>query len=266
MRRRQSTSDYLTPLSTTGLDRPKLGRDASSGTSPMRDRFGSLLGARRRDSGGKNVSVRRPMPRLTTIFPDQLTLGTPRRLSVSGIQQPLASPREAAPPPPRGRNGPGFDGVLGSGESWNMRRRGSETRPRIGGSATRDPGGQADEISEMRLKDGVNGVQESDRTDKPAILDKVTRTQSPQQDDGAFKRSKAGHAHGQNQTIDDSGQPHPSNVPSATMTSTESTAITQTQVPNVTGTTDLGAIEWSYLDTQRIVQGERLQISGGLDF
>jgi len=118
----------------------------------------------------------------------------------------------------------------------------------------------------MRLKDGVNGVQGSDRTDKPAILDKVPRTQSPQQDDGAFKRSEAGHAHGQNQLIDDSGQPHPSNVPSATMASTESTATTQSQVPNVTGTTDLGAIEWSYLDTQGIVQGEWLQFSGGLDF
>ena len=221
----------------------------------MRDRFGSLLGARRRDSGGKNDSARRPTPHLTTIFPEQLPLGTPRRLSVSGTQQPLASPRETAPQPPRGRNGLGFDGVLGSGESWNMRRRGSETRPRVGGSAMRDPGGQADEISEMRLKDGMNGVQGSDRTDKPAILDKVPRTQSPQQDDGAFKRSEAGHAHGRNQSIDDSGQPHPSNVSSATMTSTESTATTQSQVSGVTGTTDLGAIEWSYLDTQGIVQG-----------
>ena len=57
VRRRQSTSDYLTPLSTTGLDRPKLGRDGSSGTSPMRERFGSFLGARRRDSGGTDRSI-----------------------------------------------------------------------------------------------------------------------------------------------------------------------------------------------------------------
>jgi len=143
-----------------------------------------------------------------------------------------------------------------------MRRRGSETRPRIGGSAARDSGGtsgQADEIPEMKLKDEVNGVQGSDRVDKPAILDKAPITQSSpqrdQQDDGAFQRTEAGHAHSQNQLIDDSGHQHLLNVPSATMTSTGPTTTTQTQVLDVTGTTDLAAIEWSYLDTQRIVQG-----------
>jgi len=120
----------------------------------------------------------------------------------------------------------------------------------------------------MRSKEEVNGVQGSDRTDKPTILE-VSRAESPQrdqQDDGAFKRSEAGHAHGQNQSIDDSVQQHSSNVPSATMTSTDSPATTQSHVPNITGTTDLGAIEWSYLDTQGIVQGEWSPISGGLDF
>jgi len=57
VRRRQSTSDYLTPLSTTGLDRQKLSRDGSSGTSPMRERFGPFLGSRRRDSGGTHRSI-----------------------------------------------------------------------------------------------------------------------------------------------------------------------------------------------------------------
>ena len=197
-------------------------------------------------------------------FPlDQPMLGTPRKLSVSGLQQPLASPRDAVPPPPRGRNGPGFDGVLGSGEPWNMRRRGSETRPRIGGSAVRDSGGisrQVDEISEMKLKDEADAVRGSDRGDKPVILDKASITQSSsqrdQQDDGASQRTEAGHAHSQNQLIDDSGQKHLPNVPSTTMTSTEPTTITQNQVPGVTGATDLAAIEWSYLDTQGIVQGE----------
>lgn len=196
-------------------------------------------------------------------FPlDQPTLGTPRKLSVSGLQQPLASPRDAAPPPPRGRNGPGFDGVLGSGESWTMRRRGSETRPRPGGSAARDSGGaggQADEISEMKLRDEADGVQGPDRTDKLAILDNVLRTQSPQQrdrqDDGAFKRTEAGHAHSQNQLIDDSVQKHLSNVSSAVM-STKPTTTTQSPVSNVTGATDLAAVEWSYVDIQGIVQGE----------
>lgn len=230
----------------------------------MRERFGSLLGARRRDSGGKSEPVRTWLTsRLTTVSLDQPTLGAPRRLSVSGLQQSLGSPRDVAPPPPRGRNGPGFDGVLGSGEAWNMRRRGSETRPRIGGSAARDssgPGGQIDGTSEMRLRDEAEGIQGSDQADKPTILDKVPRTQSPpqrdQQDGGAFNRTEAGHAHSQNQLIDDSGKEHLSNVPSVTMTSTEPATSTQSQVSNVTGTTDLGAVEWSYLDTQGVVQGE----------
>ena len=199
----------------------------------MRERFGSLLGARRRDSGGTDDSIHvRRVPRLTTFLPDQLALGPPRKHSVSGLQQPLTSPRDAAPPPPRGRNGTGFDGVLGSGETWNMRRRGSETRARIGGSAVRDSSGasgQVDEISEMKLRDGADGVREFDRTDKPTILDEATMTQSPPQ------------------------QRHLSEVPLATMPRTEASATTP---PNVSGRTDLGSIEWSYLDTQGIVQGE----------
>ena len=205
-------------------------------------------------------------------FPlDQPTLGTPRKLSVSGIQQPLVSPRDAAPPTPRGRSGSGFDGVLGSGEPWSMRRRGSETRPRIGGSAARDSGGlngQVDEISEMKLKD--DGVQGFDRADKPVILDNPRITQSSpqrdQQDGGAFQRTEAGHALSQNQLIDDSGQEHLPNSPSTTMTSIESTTTTQNQVSNAQGTTDLAAIEWSYLDTQGIVQGECLRIFGWFEF
>jgi hypothetical protein len=122
----------------------------------------------------------------------------------------------------------------------------------------------------MRLEDEADGVQGSNRADKPAILDKAAITQSPpqrdQQDDGAFQQTEAGHAHSQNQLIDDSGRQHLSNIPSATMTSTETTTAPQSQVPSVTGATDLAAIEWSYLDTQGIVQGEWLQISGGLDF
>ena len=46
------------------------------------------------------------------------------------------------------------------------------------------------------------------------------------------------------------------------MTPTEVTT-TQNQVPDVSGTTDLTAIEWSYLDTQGVVQGEQLQSVGG---
>ena len=196
-------------------------------------------------------------------LPDQSTFGPPRKHSVSSLQQPLASPRDSAPPPSRGRNGSGFDGVLNTGETWNMRRRGSETRPRIGGSAVRDSSvvcEQADEMSEAKLKDGAHGVQESDRADKPTILDKAPMTKSsPQRDqqgDGTVQRTEAGHAQSQNQSIDDSGQQHLSDVSLSAMTPSEATTGTQNQAPNASGTPDLAAIEWSYLDTQEVVQGE----------
>lgn len=149
-----------------------------------------------------------------------------------------------------------------------MRRRCSETRSRIGGSAVRDSGGlngQADEISEINLKDEADGIQGFDRTDKP--LDKAPTTQpSPPRDhqnDGPFQQTGASHAFSKHQLIDDSGQEHLSNVPSAAMTSAEPTTTLQSQVSNVTGTVDLASVEWSYLDTQGIVQGECLRISGG---
>ena len=110
----------------------------------------------------------------------------------------------------------------------------------------------------MKLKDEADGIQGFDRTDKP--LDKPPATQpSPPRDhqnDGVFQQTGASHAFSQNQSIDDSGQEHLSNVPSAAMASTEPTTTSQSQVPNVTGTADLASIEWSYLDTQGIVQGE----------
>lgn len=125
-----------------------------------------------------------------------------------------------------------------------MRRRGSETRPRVGGSAARESGGasgQADEISE-KLRDGADGVQESDRADKPTILDKAqSLTQRDQQDGYTVQRTEAGRAQSQNHSIDESGQ-------------------------HLSGTTDLASIEWSYLDTQGIVQGEWLRSPGGPDF
>ena len=146
-----------------------------------------------------------------------------------------------------------------------MRRRGSETRPRIGGLAARDSGGvsgQVDEMAEMRSRDGTDGVQESDRTDKPTILDKAPMTQSSsqgdQQDHGAVQRTETSHTQSENQLIDDSGHRRLSDAPLLTMPSSEATTTIQSQIPNISGTVDLAAVEWSYLDTQGIVQGERL--------
>jgi hypothetical protein len=124
-----------------------------------------------------------------------------------------------------------------------MRRRGSETRPRIGGPAARDSGGASGQVDEIKLRDGADGMQESDRADKPIILDKAPMTQfSPQrdqQDGGTVQRSDA------------------------TMPQIEASTTIQNQV---SGTTDLASVEWSYLDTQGVVQGEWLRSLGGPDF
>lgn len=142
-----------------------------------------------------------------------------------------------------------------------MRRRGSETRPRIGGLATRDSGGvgwQVDGISEMKLIDGAEGMQESDRGDKRAILGKAPMSESPpqreQQDYGALQRTEVGHAQNRNQLIDENGL----DVQLATVHQTEVSTTAQNQVPNTPGRTDLASIDWSYLDTQGIMQGEWL--------
>lgn len=143
-----------------------------------------------------------------------------------------------------------------------MRRRGSETRSRIGGSATRDSGGQVDDVLEMRSRDGADRVQESDRADKPTIFDKAPMTQPSsqriQQDDGAVERTDAGHTQSRDKLIDESSQQHLLDVPLASMPQTETGTTVQNQVPNVSGTTDLASTEWSYLDTQGMVQGELL--------
>ncbi|KAF8912932.1 hypothetical protein CPB84DRAFT_1759918 [Gymnopilus junonius] len=117
IRRRPSQStEFLSPLTTSSLDRPRLPHNASSTTtnSPLRERFGGL---KRRDSAaGTSEST----------VPSVL-----RKPSLSTLQTPTLSPRE--PPRPRVGYTPSFDGVLNSGESWMARRRTSETPTKPGG-------------------------------------------------------------------------------------------------------------------------------------
>ena len=57
VRRRQST-DFLSPLNTSGLgERPKLNHATSGAGSPMRERIGSFMGRRRGDSTGDVYAV-----------------------------------------------------------------------------------------------------------------------------------------------------------------------------------------------------------------
>ncbi|KIM47935.1 hypothetical protein M413DRAFT_439631 [Hebeloma cylindrosporum] len=107
LRRRASQSaDYISPLTTSGLERPRLAHNsAASANSPLRERFGGL---KRRDSA--------------TGPTEASTLGIPRKPSLSSLQAPAMSPREASPRTKVGYT-PSFDGVLNNGDSWIARRR-----------------------------------------------------------------------------------------------------------------------------------------------
>lgn len=62
LRRRQST-DYLSPLNTSATgERPRLNTATSAAGSPLRERFGSLMGRRRGDSTGGACLY--PLPRV----------------------------------------------------------------------------------------------------------------------------------------------------------------------------------------------------------
>ncbi|KAI0793291.1 hypothetical protein C8Q75DRAFT_889367 [Abortiporus biennis] len=218
MRRRQST-DYLSPLTTSGLgERPKLGHPNSAG-SPLRERMGNFSG-RRRDST------------------DQVPLTLPRKPSMSSIQGSSVSTRDAPLPSPRVRVGvSGFDGVLS--DSWSSKRRASE--------ALSKPGGKTDKEGE-----GASGVGDSRKigeegTDKPGNLNGVD---PPVKEPGIDQRPN-GEANG-------SGIPSKApSAPAATQTNaTTSTAESAPPAGPPPGLgIDFAALEWSYLDPQGHIQG-----------
>ncbi|KAI0367506.1 hypothetical protein BV20DRAFT_970473 [Pilatotrama ljubarskyi] len=218
VRRRQST-DFLSPLNTTGLgERPKLAH-ASSGTgSPMRERIGSFMG-RRRDST------------------DQAPLTIPRKLSLSNMQGGLASPRDGALPSPRVRVGltPGFDGVLS--ETWSARRRNADKSgnslnkgDKEGEGDTKGPDlKEEDELHAQEGKTGGPGGGTSSEAKHPNGSSNPNATSVNQ-------------VNGQLEQLSINGQGD--NQPSA--------AGNPNKPP---GLGDLSSVEWSYLDPQGNVQG-----------
>ncbi|KAJ8090529.1 kinesin-like protein [Marasmius tenuissimus] len=222
LRRRQS-NDYLN-LNTQNLERPRLTHSSTgSGTgSPLRERYGSMgIMQRRRDST------------------DQAPTLAPRKLSLSG-QQPLGSPRDVGLPSPR-RIGhtPGFDGVLNGGESWVARRRASEGLGKVAG-ISREPSGEENEIREEDEEGRAERGKETEpqkaseslsqpdpRTDASGIA-----TQRPEDITNGFAQLSVDQ---KTQGIINSPIPPQAGVPSPP--------------------TDLGSVEWSYLDPQGQVQG-----------
>ncbi|KII94435.1 hypothetical protein PLICRDRAFT_695434 [Plicaturopsis crispa FD-325 SS-3] len=235
LRRRQST-DYLSPLntSTTG-ERPRLNTVTSAAGSPLRERFGSLMGRRRGDSTDQPPTL-------------------PRKSSVSNNQGPLLSPREGGLPSPRTRGGttPGFDGVLGS-DSWMARRRASDAPSKggVGGTGNeQSPGSKGQEI------------REEEEEAPPHLSDAPTQSTNS----SALDAENLLHSNGvgnETQIIRDNPTAPVdafSNLSLSTSQNASSpiTASTNGSGPDAgppPGLPDLASIEWSYLDPQGQVQG-----------
>ncbi|KAI0651428.1 hypothetical protein C8Q79DRAFT_899047 [Trametes meyenii] len=222
VRRRQST-DFLSPLTTTGLgERPKLAHAAPSAASPMRERIGSFMG-RRRDST------------------DQAPLTIPRKLSLSNMQGNLVSP---ALPSPRGRIGqtPGFDGVLN--ETWSSRRRNAELAKSGNGQNKLDKEGGGDgrgpDIKEQE-EDALHasGAQKNDESSGGTSTGAATANGGG----GENSNPATSQLNGQLSKLSINGQQD--NPPA--------TATNQSEPPP--GLVDLSNVEWSYLDPQGNVQG-----------
>ncbi|CAA7259986.1 unnamed protein product [Cyclocybe aegerita] len=226
LRRRPSQSmDYLSPLNTSGLDRPRLTHGNSATTnSPLRERFGAI---KRRDSSGGSSD------------PTMLTI--PRKPSLSALQGPTLSPREASP---RTRVGytPNFDGVLNSGESWVARRRASEASMKPANGQIReelDPGAKAGGILEEKEDESAG----------------ISRTH---QADGSFLSSSSSPQILSAEPQLYVGTANNANNPNAFLLNGTSSAHSQpnhAEVGPPPGLVDLAAVEWSYKDPTGQVQG-----------
>ncbi|PCH33209.1 hypothetical protein WOLCODRAFT_135000 [Wolfiporia cocos MD-104 SS10] len=238
IRRRQST-DLLSPLNTSLGDRPKLNHTASGAASPMRERIGML--GRRRDST------------------DQPSL--PRKLSLTSIQGPLASPRDAALASPRTRIGltPGFDGVLN--ESWSSRRRTSESmtksntdsasrKEREGTDSGSDPKGP--DIKEEDEDAQANSEQPLDS--KSASANKSAQTQGSGTLTAAVNGAASASA-GDELSSEVASMSLGQQSEDATQTA-PGVGLGDSMAPKPPGLTeDPSSVEWSYLDPQGQVQG-----------
>lgn len=206
----------------------------------MRERFGAL---RRRDSTGNVTKYW-----LSVSFaPDHClkehpTITIPRKPSISSLQPPQASPRDATLPSPRRTSGyiPGFDGILSGGESWVARRRASEASLKPGTAPSRETNGdyqqesKASEILEEEEEDtSGRNLQKAD-SHTTALGGK-----EPLLSDG--QNAISGSA---NLSLDMNGSSAPGSH-SSSMTSSLPTNIT-----------DYASIEWSYKDPSGQVQGD----------
>ncbi|KAI0757426.1 hypothetical protein C8Q80DRAFT_1091984 [Daedaleopsis nitida] len=217
VRRRQST-DFLSPLTTSGLgERPKLNHATSGAGSPMRERIGSFMGRRRGDSI------------------DQAPLNLPRKLSLSNMQGGLASPREGGLPSPRVR--PGFDGVLDT--SWTARRRQSESQLKAGAGNKSD-----------KEPDGENKGSEIKEEEEDALRDADAKASSGGTSNGDSKLTNGVGGMSNPSTV----EPVTGQLGNLSMSRQGDDLRDTTNKPPL-GPGDLSSVDWSYLDPQGQIQG-----------
>ena len=243
VRRRPSQStDYLTPLNTSTLERSRLVHNPSSSTtSPLRDRFGATL--KRRDSAasspGKvflissNLILFYFVPNL-----DPTNLAVSRNPSLPTLQN------QAISSTARSRMGytPSFDGVLNNGESWVAKRRTSEASLKSGNTLGRDvdsqQGSKASGIQEER-EDGSGQKPKSTIEDHSPYFSSSPHMLS---DEPQFL-----HATDVHEPFAQGRQLPRRESPSATLYAHE-----RSSPPGL----DLLAVEWSYKDPTGQIQGE----------
>ena len=249
VRRRPSQStDYLTPLNTSTLERSR-SHNPPTASSPLRDRFGVAL--KRRDSAasssGKVSSKKSIHSDLIhfILFLDPTTLAVSRNPSLPILQNPAISSRETA----RTRVGytPSFDGVLNNGESWVARRRASEASLKSGNTLGRD-------VFDSQQASKASGIQEEmEGSGQKLELDAAIEDQSPYLSSSPRVLSDEPH---QSLLATDVHEPFTQGSQLPREESPSSTLYVHERTPPPPGLLDLSAVEWSYKDPTGQIQGK----------
>ncbi len=186
---------------------------------------------------------------------DQAPLSLPRKLSLSSLQGPLASPREALPSPRTRLGGAGgFDGVLS--DAWSSRRRTSEGgllkgNARAGDTSDSQNDPKTEGIKEEEEEPGAHGQPIGDtRPEQSLKTDPPLATPISTHDD---------QTHAQPDAVDSrmAGLSLNTRVQRSSATpSLVSTPVDMASTGPPPGLIDINAVEWSYLDPQGQVQGK----------
>lgn len=182
------------------------------------------------------------------LFTDQAPLTIPRKQSLSSMQGPLLSPREAPLPSPRVRVGhsSAFDGVLDG--AWSAKRRASESQSKPPTSQNLpNEAGIKEEDEELRLEPhsalGQNSLSASPPPDPSVIQGPNNPT------DNVNNVTAPGHI-GRSDSVQNGGLNSIGHVPQSHVTSGPPP-----------GFVDLAGVDWSYLDPQGEVQGQCMMIN-----